>query len=234
MPSASSGAYPWLWLLPSLLLLCFLMQVGLGLGIESALELQGMPMPQLLIERPWTLLTYALVHTSWRHLFYNELVLVVAILLWHRGAKEFYLLFAGGVLLGALIFLLLPTPAEGVVLTGASVGVGLLLVVALCRLQLDSWVLLLLLFLIVGVEVSVGVESHQQQDSMILHLSSYLAGLLYLLVTRLCCRIQVRKQHAATVTVEEGDSMRHTELLKKVRQSGYASLSEEEKRTLNE
>lgn len=206
--------------------------MGLGVGVQSALELSGSP--QLLLQRPWTLLTYGLVHTSWRHLFYNELVLVVAILLWRGGAKEFYILFASGLLLGALLFLLLPT-AEVLALSGASVGVGLLLVVALCRSTLQRWVLLLLLLLIVGVEVSSGVESLQNRETMLLHLSSYLAGGLYALLSPFVWRIRSRRE---PIGVEEaraqGGDPRHAEVLKKVRQSGYASLSEEEKRVLNE
>lgn len=233
--SSSTTEASWLlWGLPLFLLLSFMLGELSQSKVGHALELQSTA--HSLLSRPWTLLTYAVLHTSWRHLLYNQLLLVVSILLWRgRRVREFYILFGIGVLIGALFFLLLPTDSVRV-LRGASVGVSVLLIVALCRSAISPWAILILILLMVGVELSGSLETHMPLYSTLLHLSGYLVGGLYLLFRHLGNQYQrkMNKKRAPLVRppVEEQEATSNAEVLKKVRQSGYASLSDEEKRLL--
>ena len=89
----------------------------------------------VLSEKPWTLLSYCLVHQTILHLIIALALLSAIIVLRGVEAKAFWLLFGAGVVAGALAFLLL-FPLTGFsegALVGSSAGICALIPLAVYR-----------------------------------------------------------------------------------------------------
>ncbi len=113
------------------LLLVFCRLFGIDTG-WIALWLELPANFSLLLGRPWTLLTYMFVHANFMHLFFNMLWLYFfgRLFLRYFGNRQFFIVYFGGGLAGALLYLLgynlLPyyrPMAEFSMLAGASAAI---------------------------------------------------------------------------------------------------------------
>lgn len=199
---------------------------------------------EALWRRPWTIVTYTLLHNSGLHLLLNLLLLWLfgEMQLRHSGWRQFVWSYLGGAVVGGIAFVLCTSllRAGGVILlglplVGASASVIALvgymvgaaprakmplpLIGSLRVWQVGLFVFLLLLLAYGGYNVG-GLIAH-------------LAGVLWGCGLGLCHR---RRQRSARQQEKRQDAQtaRYQQLLDKVQQSGYQSLSDEEREQLIE
>lgn len=195
-----------------------------------------------ILSRPWTLLTYSLLHNSGLHLLLNFLLLwlFAPIQLHAQGWRSFISSYLGGIAVGGICFVAVSEllrasglPLLGLPLVGASAAmiaiagsvvayrptaeVPLPVLGSLQSWQVGLFVVLLLLLAYGGYNVG----------GLIAHLS----GLLWGLALGLWHRHRTRSI-AARLRVSATEREQYRELLDKVQRSGYQSLSEEEKTLL--
>lgn len=163
--------------------------------------------------RPWSLVSYGVVHTDWLHAGFN--VLLLGWLAFSRcvGVREYWGLFLLGVVLGGLIFLI---GGDGV-LMGASSGIAAIVPVEAFRRFGKRWGIVVLVLWIIFFEfVSRNTIGGVVQS---IHMVGYLAGLLYLLISW-------NKMPA--------DKTWDSELIEKVKLSGYQSLNRAEREQIKQ
>ena len=121
----------WMWLLPLLLGL-----TSLSLGRTDIVGAIGLSSEaEVLMTKPWTLLTYTLLHQTPLHLILGVVLLSAIIRLGAVSSRSYWLLFLSGTLAGALSFLAffpLTGFAQGS-LVGSSAGICALVPVTLYR-----------------------------------------------------------------------------------------------------
>lgn len=206
------------------------------LYLSSSLEALG--------RRPWTIVTYTLLHNSGLHLLLNLLLLWLfgSMLLRLSGWRQFAWCYLGGAIVGGGAFVLFTTilRASGVLflglpLVGASASVIALvgytigyapreemplpLVGSLRVWQVGLLVLLLMLLAYGGYNLG----------GLIAHIAGVLWGAGLGLYHRR--RQRVQRQQATEQGIE---TAHYQQLLSKVEQSGYQSLSKEEREQLIE
>lgn len=165
------------------------------------------------LEAPWSLASYGLVHTGWLHVGVNVLLLLWLSLSHCVGVREYWILFVVGVILGGLLFII---GGDGV-LMGASSGIAAIVPVEIFRRFGKKWGLVLLVFWIVVFEFVIRSTIGDVVQS--LHLVGYLAGLFYLLNSW---------SKLSALNSE------HTDLIEKVRLSGYQSLNRVEREQIKQ
>lgn len=163
--------------------------------------------------RPWSLLSYGVVHTGWLHVGVNVLLLS-----WFANSrcireKEYWLLFLSGVVLGGIIFLI----GGNGILMGASSGIAAIVPIEAFRRLGKRWGLMSLVLWIVVLEI--GVRSAIGGVVQSIHIVGYVVGLLYLLAS--WGRLSV---------VGAEDSA----LIEKVNLSGYQSLNRAEREQIKQ
>ena len=198
--------------------------------------------PDALWHRPWTIVTYTLLHNSGLHLLLNLLLLWLfgEMLLRLSGWRQFVWSYLGGAVVGGGAFVLFTTLLRtggvlllGLPLVGASASVIALvgymvgaapreemplpLIGSLRVWQVGLFVFLLLLLAYGGYNVG----------GLIAHLAGVLWGCGLGLFQRR--RQRTTRQQA---TLQDAQTARYRQLLEKVQQSGYQSLSDEERKQL--
>lgn len=163
--------------------------------------------------RPWSLVSYGVVHTGGLHVGVNLLLLSWLALSRCIGVREYWGLFLSGVVIGGIIFFI---GGDGV-LMGASSGIAAIVPVEIYRRFGKKWGGILLVLWIAIFEFiaknSIGgvVQS--------IHLGGYLIGLLYLLSSW---------KRLSTKDVE------HKEIIEKANLSGYQSLNRAEREEIRQ
>jgi len=119
---------PWVSRLIFLNVAVFLPRLFLHERYE-AIEAWGalIPIPELLLYRPWTLVTYMFLHASFGHIFFNMLSLMVfgPRVELELGGRSFFLLYFVSGISGGLLSLAFPSTASIVGASGATFGVML-------------------------------------------------------------------------------------------------------------
>ncbi len=172
------------------------------------------------VARPWSLFTYGLVHQSATHLITSLVLLTLATLYSGLSVRLFYLIVSVAICVGGLFF----TLTYGVIgrhtaeLAGASAGIcslfpHLLFVRSGQKLSLDAQVVRLL-FVLVAIG-DVGYALLASNPGFLAHIGGYLVGLMALPL--------IRKEQTA---------QKAQGVLRKMRHSGYASLTDEERMIL--
>ncbi|MDE6048433.1 MAG: rhomboid family intramembrane serine protease [Paramuribaculum sp.] len=208
------------------------------------LELPSSPL--LLLLRPWTPVTYMFCQFDAWHLVFNMLVLywIGKILAMAVGPKRLAWIYLLGGLTGAIIFTGVSAIAPGIgygdYLTGSSASVFAVMtatavimpkirvnLVLIGEIQL-RWVVITLI--IIDLCLGAGGEN---VGGHIAHLGGVIAGALYpLLHKRLSHK---RKPMSINPVSSSADDMRNLdEILDKIKQSGYASLTANERKQLFE
>lgn len=186
------------------------------IGGEQRLSILMLPSEwTLYIRQPWSLLTYAFVHTAWRHIAINIGTLTLTLLFasaCRLTTKQILALFGIGSLAGGVLYLLI---GDGI-LMGASAGIAALLPVVLYKVFKDQTALGLLFIAFVILFDS--VTRHQLSEVTLgVHLIGYLIGILSLFFI----------EKSTGNELPDCDQLAH-----KVKVSGYASLSNEERNQL--
>lgn len=202
------------------------------------------------LTRPWTLLTYMVVHYSFWHLLMNMLWLWMfgrVITLTMPGSAIFRLYLAGGLTGGAAYLALGAATGYGGMLCGASAAVLAIMVAAGMRspdMELHlfllgnirlKWVVLAGIILLMA-----GAGGGSGLPSVAAHAGGLLAGLIYMLRLRRLSRRNARgfprkntRRVRQIIRRHHADTMRLNALLEKISSSSYDSLSTAEKRELH-
>lgn len=206
------------WLLPILILSAFILQQFWGIKFETGMELSNDPM--VLLHHPWSIFTYAFLHSSLLHFSIN-IGLILLILLGNKlSTEEVWALFSVSAMVGGIIFVILPGPEASII--GASAGITALMAASIYRISIHNYFWLLALPSVIlldlftqGLSFSLGFT---------VHLSGYMIGLIYALYsnTRIVDNNSKKK----------GEEDQVNEIISKARTSGYQSLSNEEQEKL--
>lgn len=200
--------------------------------------------PEALWRRPWTIVTYSLLHNSGMHLLLNLLLLWLFGTLQLRlsGWQQFVWSYLGGAVVGGVAFLLFTSilRASGVLLLGLPLVGASASVIALVGYMMGAapreemplpligalrvWQVGLLVFLLLLL-----AYGGYNLGGLIAHL----AGLLWGLGLGFHHRHRSRIQAKAQIAHSELDKQ-YQQLLDKVEQSGYQSLTDEERELLIE
>lgn len=177
-----------------------------------------------LLQAPWSLFTYGVVHYSWSHLLPSIALILVVVLLNQLGSKYFWLLFFAGVVMSGIAFLLYTSRFGGGVLYGASAGVSSLVVATLMEgaggtqsyrhLYRGSFVLFML-FLVYQLFTRDHVSS-------IVHLTGATTGAGVQILTSMWSPKIAREEK------------KQNAVKRKVEVSGYEALTDEERRLLRQ
>lgn len=236
-----------------LLITCALLNLSAGLVALSWLQLPS-SIPSLLY-KPWTLLTYMFVHTDFWHLLFNMLWLYWfgSILVSVDTSRRLLGLYLLGGLAGALFFVVAFAVFPGLsgdsaVLTGASASV--IAVVAATSMRYPDYRVQLMFFGDVALKwvglITLGFCLLQNSLAVFpAHFGGLLVGVVYAAMighgidmtrwlNRLIDRVvnSFRGRKRCTVVDDGVPYDRIDEIITKVKKSGYASLTDDEKRYL--
>lgn len=197
--------------------------------VERLTDWLGLPSAaSVWLHRPWTALTYMFTQYTWRHILGNMIALYVFASIVDRcaGTAKVVGIYLSGGLAGAALYLVLG--AAGMsddLLVGSSASVMALMgATALMRPGLRFhlmpfgrpraiWVIIALVMLDLISMAAGNVAGH------LVHLAGFAAG----------CACGLRLRESRDVTCQDSELRA---VLEKVRQSGFASLSEHERATL--
>lgn len=127
--------------------------------------------PALVLERPWTIISYMFLHAGWWHLFGNMLALFFmgGYLLRMVGEVKFLIVyFVGGIIGGLLFVLLSPITSLAIGASGAVFAVGGALAVMAPRLKvvifpifipIDLWIATII-FMAISFTPSIAWQAH--------------------------------------------------------------------------
>ena len=218
---------------------------------------QWLCMPQslpLFLKQPWTLISYAFYHVSIQHLFWNMLLLFFTghIFFNFFNGKQFVKAYSFGIIGGGITFLTIgyffPSFTDNTMLLGASAAVmGVLAFVVTLfpsynvyiftfKIKLLYVILAFILFDILNISVNTGGK--------IAHFGGILGGIFAGLTSKYSFRIPKKAKtpqeespkKEKKVVSEEQQIRAHqvNQLLEKISASGYASLTDQEKKFLFE
>lgn len=206
--------------------------------------------------KPWTLITYAFVHFRFVHLLANLIVLfyVGQIFLDFFSAKQGYLYFFGGSILGGLVFIFLSAQNHEI-LMGASAGIAALATGILVKVpqyainfRFIGWVKLYFLILIFFIINILGLFT-ADVGAAVSHLSGMFFGVIitYIWYKSGSYKGQNKKSKTSFKKVYINKNAPKTQksyrtqlhiqqqvdtILDKISRSGYDALSDEEKEFL--
>lgn len=200
------------WILPLILIVLYLAHGLMGVRWTESFSLQAGWRTWL--RAPWSILSYAFVHEGLWHFTVNLTLVIMVNASGLLRDLEVWGLFLLGVIAGGVLFVAI---GEGR-LIGASAGITAMIPMTLYRAikRKHVWILVL-----VGV-VLLDFVTHTQlwNISFSVHLMGYLIGSIYIVVNLLEER-EIRAKYASS-------------LVQKANTSGYASLSNEERKIISE
>lgn len=207
------------WLLPGLLTVVYLLQQSWwGSSMADLMELRSNPND--LLTAPWSLVTYAFLHSSPIHFGINILVLTTVLIFPHLSEKEIWGVFLTSSVIGGGLFIGLTMNTNAGIM-GASAGIAALIALVLNRMFQYHRLWMILLPLVIALDwLSRGLTL---SPAFAIHLSGYLVGLLYAIIVR---RLEVKNERQR----KEEQAMR--EAANKAEISGYRSLTPEEQNLL--
>lgn len=191
------------------------------------------------LNEPWTLLTYIFLHRSWLHLAVNMLWLWLICDAWicryGPAVSTLWILYPAGSVGGGLAYMTaysLGLPS-GDVLIGSSTAVlavvsGVALISPRLRLRPVPRLPLFWIAVFIVIVDLIGLIG-ASPASHIAHLGGIVVGLT---VAALLRRYHVRHDGCTAAPVDSSSSDRIDTVLRKMRQSGYSSLTRSERETL--
>lgn len=184
--------------------------------------------------RPWTLLSYAIVHADWSHLLVNMFFAAIfaGFVAVNDSVAKVWIPFCGGILSGAIMFLLynlmLRHLAPMSMLAGCSAGVFALMGYAFVRALLRRWASVRMrMAVIVLTVVTILLSLSSEGSSFVAHFGGMLFGVVYGMIAS-------RRPAAEPAEPTRPADDAPVELLTKLRTSGYASLTPAERQRLYE
>lgn len=173
----------------------------------------------------WGLVTYMFIHTDFAHLVSNLIMLWIGFYLIHHSRRLLFVpTFLIGGLAGGIIFLI--ADKDGISMIGASNGIAAIIGSALFftngrnsnRYSYRLMAIVLLLFALTG--------NLKQEPVILSHLTGAASGVVFA-----CCFNLFVKRHRRAIR-KENAAVRNPDIEEKLRNSGYNSLSEEERQKL--
>lgn len=204
----------------------------------------------LYLERPWTLFSYAFYHVSLSHLFWNMLFLFFTGRIFFNlfNIKQFLVAYIWGVLIGGAAFLVLgyflPTSVSNTILLGASAGI--ISVFAFITTVTPSYGVYIftlrvkVLYLLGAIILFDLFDFSANSGGKIAHLGGIIAGIMvgvmakYQLWSRKRMRVEMPEMKPNKPERQKVKQHRINQLLDKINASGYASLTDKEKKFLFE
>lgn len=213
--------------------------------------------------KPWTIITYSFFHAGFQHLFWNMLILFFTGRIFFNlfNKKQFIRVYCAGIIFSGMSFLLIdtlfPLLFDGSILLGASGAIMALLVfVAVIvpkytvylffSIPMKLWMIVLFLILYDIVQIS------SNPGGKIVHLGGAFTGYFIGILARNPIRVKKQKRVKLTENnvsekivkpLKSNDGLSDSQKLKqhkvnilldKISTSGYASLTEKEKKFLFE
>lgn len=204
----------------------------------------------LYLERPWTLFSYAFYHVSLSHLFWNMLFLFFTGRIFFNlfNIKQFLVAYIWGVLIGGAAFLVLgyflPASVGNTMLLGASAGI--ISVFAFITTVTPSYGVYIftlrvkVLYLLGAIILFDLFDFSANSGGKIAHLGGIIAGIMvgvmakYQLWSRKRMRVEMPEMKPNKPERQKVKQHRINQLLDKINASGYASLTDKEKKFLFE
>ncbi len=196
--------------------------------------------PDVLIWRPWTLITFMFTHFDLWHLLVNTmwLYLFADVLTRAISSRRILILYIAGGLSGAAAFMCFPS--HGSMLTGASSSILALIAAVMitapgCRVRLVLFGECRMIWIAaVAVVLMIASTDFSDTGALAAHIGGVAAGAICASAWRFMPRI--RRNSAARMTpvtaTIEPDRQSLDIILDKVRRSGYNSLTQDERHTL--
>lgn len=204
----------------------------------------------LYLERPWTLFSYAFYHVSLSHLFWNMLFLFFTGRIFFNlfNIKQFLVAYIWGVLIGGAAFLVLghflPTSVSNTILLGASAGIiSVFAFIATVTPSYGVYIFTLrvkVLYLLGAIILFDLFDFSANSGGKIAHLGGIIAGIMvgvmakYQLWSRKRMRVEMPEMKPNKPERQKVKQHRINQLLDKINASGYASLTDKEKKFLFE
>ena len=227
-------------------------------GVELSYWLYLPSVPAELLQRPWTVLTYAVMHTGFWHMACNVLTFYWFgyVFMEIYTSKQMLIAYVCGALGGALFFMLgyqLIPSLVGLSDTLAGSSAAVMAIVVATTMRAPNYRMGVLFFgsvkvkwiglVLIAIMVLSIRETNENFGGDISHIGGMAAGFLFALATtrwRLprwmrggkSQRTNDISQKTTYVPWEEVEESELDEILAKIKQSGYASLTDEEKRKL--
>lgn len=171
----------------------------------------------------WEFFTYMFIHNNPEHLLSNLLVLWISFYLLHHSKRKYFIpIFIYGGVAGGLAFIL--SDIEGISMIGASNGIAATIATAIffsngrksIRFSYRLLAVVLLLFALFG---------HSGQQAVLIgHIGGACAGILLAAPVYFYMTFAKKKRNVSEINSDE--------IKRKLRNSGYESLSEEERRQI--
>ena len=204
----------------------------------------------LYLERPWTLFSYAFYHVSLSHLFWNMLFLFFTGRIFFNlfNIKQFLAAYIWGVLVGGAAFLVLgyflPTSVSNTMLLGASAGIiSVFAFIATVTPSYGVYIFTLrvkVLYLLGAIILFDLFDFSANSGGKIAHMGGIIAGMMvgvmakYQLLSRKRMRVEMPEMKPNKPERQKVKQHRINQLLDKINASGYASLTDKEKKFLFE
>ena len=204
----------------------------------------------LYLERPWTLFSYAFYHVSLSHLFWNMLFLFFMGRIFFNlfNIKQFLVAYIWGVLIGGTAFLVLghflSASVGNTMLLGASAGIiSVFAFIATVTPSYGVYIFTLrvkVLYLLVAIILFDLFDFSANSGGKIAHLGGIIAGIMvgvmakYQLWSRKRMCVEMPEMKPNKPERQKVKQHRINQLLDKINASGYASLTDKEKKFLFE
>ena len=204
----------------------------------------------LYLERPWTLFSYAFYHVSLSHLFWNMLFLFFTGRIFFNlfNIKQFLVAYIWGVLIGGAAFLVLgyflPASVGNTMLLGASAGIiSVFAFITTVTPSFGVYIFTLrvkVLYLLGAIILFDLFDFSANSGGKIAHLGGIIAGIMvgvmakYQLWSRKRMRVEMPEMKPNKPERQKVKQHRINQLLDKINASGYASLTDKEKKFLFE
>ena len=204
----------------------------------------------LYLERPWTLFSYAFYHVSLSHLFWNMLFLFFTGRIFFNlfNIKQFLAAYIWGVLIGGAAFLVLghflSASVGNTMLLGASAGIiSVFAFIATVTPSYGVYIFTLrvkVLYLLVAIILFDLFDFSANSGGKIAHLGGIIAGIIvgvmakYQLWSRKRMRVEMPEMKPNKPERQKVKQHRINQLLDRINASGYASLTDKEKKFLFE
>ena len=204
----------------------------------------------LYLQRPWTLFSYAFYHVNLSHLFWNMLFLFFTGRIFFNlfNIKQFLVAYIWGVVIGGAAFLVLgpflSASVDNTMLLGASAGIiSVFAFIATVTPSYGVYIFTLrvkVLYLLGAIILFDLFDFSANSGGKIAHLGGIIAGIIvgvmakYQLWSRKRMRVEMPEMKPNKPERQKVKQHRINQLLDKINASGYASLTDKEKKFLFE
>lgn len=209
---ASRARLQWGWLLPIIITLLYF-----GQSLDGGVWLDHFALKACWSnwgQAPWTIFTYAFLHKGLWHFVVNLIIILALLSSRAMTQRKFWALFIAGALAGGIFF---ASFGEGAII-GASAGITALIPITLFRVIVRKYLWALALVAVIITDFI----THAQlwNISFSVHVMGYIVGCLYIILYLFNQKSMKSKYQRS--------------LVEKAKTSGYASLSHDERKSLDQ